>query len=164
MRNDTPKSVEWIELSMRILDSFEYHLRRPFMNRSGTPEQQADRLFSSSAVVVAHGTEDDPILCYANQAAIDLWETDLESLLAMPSRKTAEPIEQADRANMLRRGLEKGYIDDYKGVRITATGKRFHIENAVIWNLLDDLGTVVGQAASFHKWTFLRQTLRQTLD
>ena len=30
---------------------------------------------------VAHGTQEDPILSYGNRAALDLWETDLETLL-----------------------------------------------------------------------------------
>jgi hypothetical protein len=149
------QSDAWIELSLRILDSFEHYLGRPLIERSGSRDQQARDLFNSPAVVVAHGTEDDPILCYANRTAIDLWETDLDTILRLPSRKTAEPMERADRANMLKRGQEKGYIDDYQGIRITTTGKRFQIKQAIIWNLIDKAGQIVGQAATFNQWAFI---------
>jgi len=42
---------------------------------------------------------------------------------------------------------EQGYIDHYEGVRLSKTGKRFLIKNAVVWNLLDDDGGYKGQAA-----------------
>jgi hypothetical protein len=46
----------------------------------------------------------------------------------------------------------QGYIDDYAGVRVSATGKRFRIARASVWNLLDASGDSVGQAASFSAW------------
>ena len=48
-----------------------------------------------------------------------------------------------------------GYIDDYVGVRISASGKRFLIEDAIVWNLIDGQGAYHGQAAVFKKWTYL---------
>ena len=46
-----------------------------------------------------------------------------------------------------------GYIDDYTGVRVSRTGKSFRIERATVWNLIDQTGTVMGQAAAFDHWT-----------
>ncbi len=109
----------------------------------------AERLFKADFVVVSHGTEADPILNYGNLAALRLWETDWESLTAMPSRKTAEPIHREARADLLARAAEHGFIDDYTGVRISATGRRFRIRNAIIWNLVDEAGAPAGQAATF---------------
>jgi hypothetical protein len=42
-----------------------------------------------------------------------------------------------------------GFIDDYAGTRISATGRRFRIERAVVWNLIDAAGVRHGQAAMF---------------
>jgi hypothetical protein len=71
-----------------------------------------------------------------------------------PSRLTAEPVNQAERARMLARVQEKGFIDDYKGVRISGTGKRFLVEQAIVWNIVGTEGEQIGQAATFSKWTF----------
>ena len=43
----------------------------------------------------------------------------------------------------------QGYIDDYQGVRISSTGKRFMIRNCVVWEVYDAAGVRRGQAATF---------------
>ena len=148
-------SGDTIRLSQIILNSFQKLVGRELSSRAGSPSAQAANLFDLPDVVVAHGTESDPILCYGNQAALDLWETDIESLLKMPSRKTAEPKERSDRAEMLKRGSELGYIADYCGVRISTTGRRFRITNALIWNLTNEFGQRLGQAATFSEWSYV---------
>ena len=155
MTDSIIETNHWIALSQLLLNSFERFLDRPLVSRNGHAHEQAERLFQSPSVVVAHGTQDDPILCFANQAALALWETDLSRMLSMPSRETAEPMERSERAKMLERGRTHGYIDDYQGIRITTTGKRFHIRNAIIWNLIDETETQHGQAATFSDWEFI---------
>lgn len=145
----------WIARTQIILDSFAKLLGRELIDRGGTVEDQSQRLFEADFVVVAHNTADDPILNYANRKALDLWETDLETMLQLPSRKTAEPVHRDERAKLLRRVTEDGYIDDYQGIRISATGKRFRIHRAVVWNLTDQEGNYAGQAATFSEWTML---------
>lgn len=77
----------------------------------------------------------------------------------MPSRLSAEPIDREARALMLQQAAAKGYIDNYQGVRISSTGKRFLVEKAVVWNLQDNSGNKCGQAATFANWTFLRSVV-----
>lgn len=43
----------------------------------------------------------------------------------------------------------QGYIDDYKGVRISSTGKRFLIKQCIVWEVFDAAGVRRGQAATF---------------
>jgi len=50
---------------------------------------------------------------------------------------------------------EQGYIDNYSGVRISKTGKRFLLQNAIAWNLIDAQGGYRGQAAVCHHWNFI---------
>ena len=145
----------WILRTQQILDSFARWLGSELISRTGSPEAQARRLFEAPLVVVAHGTEEDPILNYANRAAVELWETDLATLLKTPSRLTAEPVHRDERAQMLQRTREQGYIDDYQGVRITTRGRRFRIARATVWNVLDAQGHPAGQAAMFRDWTWL---------
>lgn len=113
-----------------------------------TPE----RLWSASRVVVAHGTEAEPIFFYGNRMALELFEMDFASFVRLPSRHSAEPIERQERARLLERVSRDGFIDDYAGVRISATGRRFRIERATVWNLIDGQGKRRGQAATFDRW------------
>ncbi|HTU26422.1 MAG TPA: MEKHLA domain-containing protein, partial [Pirellulales bacterium] len=50
------------------------------------------------------------------------------------------------------RTASQGFVDDYQGIRISSTGRRFRIEQAVVWNVLDVTGAKVGQAATFSRW------------
>ena len=58
-----------------------------------------------------------------------------------------------DRAVLLRRVASHGFVEDYRGVRISRTGRRFLVEQATVWNVLDGHGNRRGQAATFSRWT-----------
>jgi PAS domain-containing protein len=142
----------WIQRTQRLLDSYRRWLGHELIDRAGDAAAQSERLFHAPFVVVAHGVEDDPVINYANRAALALWEIDLERLLAMPSRLTAEPVHRDERARLLERTARRGFVDDYQGIRISASGRRFRIERAIVWNVLDERGEPAGQAATFSRW------------
>jgi hypothetical protein len=102
--------------------------------------------------VVSHGTEIDPIFNYANRTALQLFEMTWEDFTALPSRLSAEPMVQEERDRLLLRVSTQGYIDDYSGIRVSSSGKRFLIRNATVWNLLDEAGQTYGQAALLREW------------
>ena len=141
------------EHAQLLLESFAKLLGRELVSREGSAAEQTERLFHAPFVVVSHGTQVDPILNYGNAAALALWEMTPEQLTQTPSRLTAEPLHRDERARLLERTRRDGYVDDYSGVRISATGKRFRIERAIVWTLTDAAGTHLGQAAMFDSWT-----------
>jgi hypothetical protein len=143
----------WIVRTQEILNSFRRWLGKDLLELRGTPAEDAKRLFQAPFVVVAHNTLPDPVFNYGNQQALQLWELPLENLLGMPSRLTAEPMHRDERARLLERTTRDGYVDDYAGVRISRTGRRFQIEQAIVWNLVDAAGNPAGQAATFSRWT-----------
>ena len=147
-----PAVIEWSQL---LLNSFRRWTGRELLERVGDPAYQAHALFLSPFVVVSHGAEEDPLLNYGNQMALDLWELPWDQFVQTPSRLTAEPINRAEREWMLEQAKVRGYLDTYRGVRITSTGRRFLVDNARIWNVVDAQGQRVGQAASFSHWTWL---------
>jgi hypothetical protein len=147
-----PRIIEWSQL---LMNSYRHWVGRELMQREGKPEDQAQTLFLAPFVVVSHGMEEDPILNYGSQLALTLWEMTWEELLRTPSRITAEPVNRAEREWMLERARTRGYIDNYRGVRISHSGRRFLIENAIVWNVADPTGRRLGQAATFSRWTFL---------
>lgn len=116
---------------------------------------EAEQLMDAPVVVLSHGTQEDPIFNYGNRCAQELFEMDWETLTALPSRFSAEPLHRGERQQLLEDVRTQGYSDNYRGIRISATGKRFYIESARIWMLLDTKGKTVGQAATFSDWKAL---------
>lgn len=112
----------------------------------------AEALWQAPRVIVAHGTEADPVFFYGNRLALHTFDMDFASFTRLPSRYSAEPLAREERARLLERVSRDGFIDDYAGVRISASGKRFRIERAVVWNLVDPAGGHHGQAATFSHW------------
>lgn len=147
-----PPIIVWCQL---LLDSYRHWTGHELVERVGSPEYQAHALFVAPFAVASHGTEEDPILNYGNQAVMDLWEMTWERLTATPSRLTAESMNRAEREWMLEQARSRGYIENYRGVRISSTGRRFLVENAIVWNVIDSECRRVGQAATFSHWTFL---------
>ena len=135
-----------------IADSYRRRTGRSLV-RAG--DDLAAALWWAPRVVVAHGVEDDPVFFYGNRRALELFELDFAAFTRLPSRYSAEPLARSERARLLRRVDRDGFIDDYAGVRISSTGRRFRIEQATVWNLVDDAGRNQGQAATFDRWTFL---------
>ena len=82
---------------------------------------------------------------------------DWNTFTQTPSRLTAEPVNREERARMLQQAQTQGYISDYRGVRISRTGKRFLVEKATIWNIQKPDGTALGQGATFSTWEFLAE-------
>jgi hypothetical protein len=115
----------------------------------------AEALYRAAFVVLSHGMESDPIFNYANLTAQRLFEMSWAQITALPSRFSAEPLSREERARLLAAVSEHGFIDDYRGVRVSATGRRFMIERATVWNLSDQRGKPAGQAATFAEWVML---------
>jgi hypothetical protein len=117
-----------------------------------TPEEAARAVFEAPFVVLSHDATPDPVLTYGNRAALDLFELSWAELTRMPSRLTAEAPDRDERTRLLARVAAQGWIDDYSGVRVSRTGRRFRIERATVWNLVDADGRRCGQAATFAEW------------
>ena len=144
--------IDWSQI---LLDSFHHFLGYQLIPRDANREAQAQALFETSFVVASHGIQEDPILNYGNKMALQLWSMTWEEFTETPSRLTAEPMNRAERQAMLQQAEQQGYIDHYRGVRISSTGTRFLIEKAIVWNLVDSSGNKCGQAATFAHWTML---------
>ncbi len=112
----------------------------------------AREVFHAPFAVVSHSAEPDPIFNYGNCTALRLFEMSWEVFTGLPSRLSAEPMERAERQRLLDAVSSRGYVDDYSGVRVSNSGKRFLIEAATVWTLVDTAGNYYGQAATFRHW------------
>lgn len=109
----------------------------------------AAALWSAPFAIVAHGTEADPIFFYGNRYALACFEMTFADFTRLPSRLSAEPVNQAAREQALREVAERGWLAGYSGMRIAQSGRRFRITECTLWNLADAAGTPQGQAAIF---------------
>ncbi len=119
------------------------------------PTTLAQQLFFAPCVLLSHNTQAEPLFNYANAQGLQLFELNWQQLITLPSRASAEPINQAAREKLMAQVTAQGFIKNYHGVRISQSGRRFEIRNAIIWNVVDAAGVYHGQAAYFRQWHFL---------
>ena len=126
---------------LTALDHFRVHLIAESHQRLtgrrlvDAADDMVAALWHAPPVIVAHDTAPDPVFFFGNARALELFE-----------------MLQADRAKLLETVNRVGFIEDYAGVRISSTGKRFRISKAIVWNLIAEDGSKHGQAAAFSDW------------
>lgn len=141
------------EPTQLVLENYRRHFGRDLVViRNG--ETAVDALFHAPRVVLsALGPPgSDHVFNYANRAGLQLFEYSWEQLIGQPSSASAEPVHREERRRFLDEVGRRGFIEDYSGIRITRTGRRFRIEQATVFNLLDSDGDHLGQAATFADW------------
>ena len=144
--NLTPPRLAEPNLPDWICDSYQHWTGRELVPPGA---ERARDLYLLPSVVVAHDLREDPIFQYGNRAALDLFEMSWDAFVHLPSRLSAEAPLRDEREAMLEQVRTQGYSDSYRGTRISASGRRFHIEHATVWTLLDAEGHIRGQAATF---------------
>jgi hypothetical protein len=102
--------------------------------------------------VLAHNTDANPKFIYANKCAQACFEYSWEEFIGLPSRLSAEAPERAERQSLLDVVAQNGFMSGYRGIRVAKSGRRFLIENGVVWELIDENGARHGAAATFPSW------------
>ena len=157
-REATWLTAEKQELAELLLQSHQRAFARPLIAAAQPGRSRrllCQELFACGFPVLAHGTEKDPRLSYANAAALQLWETNWDELIGLPSRLTAPDSERAERSSALGQAQRIDAVQNYRGIRISRQGRRFMINNAKIWTLWDAEERVCGQAACFSDWWWI---------
>jgi PAS domain S-box-containing protein len=125
---------------------------KPLVGRAGDAQAGAQWLYEQAPFcVLAHNTDADPKFIYANRSAQSCFGYDWDEMIRLPSRLSAEAPDRAERQRLLDAVAAHGFISDYRGLRIAKSGRRFWIENATVWQLIDEAGMLHGQAAMFQK-------------
>ena len=101
--------------------------------------------------LLAHDESADPRFTYANLTAQSCFEYSWSEMIGMPSRLSAGPADRAERQRLLDAVGRDGLVRDYRGLRIAKSGRRFWIEDGVLWQLTDEQGARRGQAALFYR-------------
>lgn len=147
---------DFLRLQTQLLcQSYLHWTGQPLIVGDATRPEAVQDLFEADFAVLSHDMQSDPMFNYANRCAMHLFGMDWQQITQLPSRYSAEPMLQEERASFLERVTQFGYVDDYSAIRIAKNGKRFLIKHATVWNLIDTQGTVHGQAAMIRHWQCL---------
>lgn len=117
------------------------------------PQHDAAWLYHQAPfAVLAHSNSADPIFIYANKTAQACFEYGWDEFITLPSRLSAEAPNRTERQALLDAVARHGFMSGYRGERIARSGRRFWIEQGVVWQLTDRDGVTFGQAATFASW------------
>ncbi len=145
------QQIEIIEYSLLMSQSYRNFTGKVLIEG----HDLASDLYYAPFPLVSHGNQRDPILRYGNLKAQQLWGMSWDELVRMPSRLTAEPEVAQERQRLLDEASNKGYVDNYRGIRISKDGRRFNVDKTILWNVVDSEGTKYGQAAKIGQWDWL---------
>lgn len=154
VKTSLPPDAERVGL---LIDANYRHFEGVSLLGENAPQDAAERavaLYHAPFVLLAHTAAADPMFCYANLQAQALWEYDWETFIRLPSRLSAEADVRTERNDLLEDALRGGIIRNYRGVRISRTGRRFELGDTSLWNLTD-ANVRIGQAACFSNWHYL---------
>ncbi len=136
-----------IEFCNHLLASYE-----KFSGEKLLSENTADsieKLYRADFILLAHKISNDPIFCFANQEAQKLWEMDWDEFTKTPSRLSAPENARSERQSLLDAASQKNIISGGNGIRVSKSGRLFHIKNVTLWNIFDADNQLIGQAAKF---------------
>jgi PAS domain-containing protein len=137
-----------------LTTSYQRVVARPLLPGTVAASDASRWLYNHAPfILLAHDTSPDPVFVYANRAAQRRFEYSWDEFIRLPSRLSAEEPNRDERQAFLNEVLRRGFVDDYQGLRKTRSGRRFRIESATVWNLIDVDGDLRGQAALVPRWT-----------
>lgn len=142
----------YIKHGQLLCSSYRHWTESPLISKNTEPDKLIFELYAAPFAIVSHGMEEDPVFNFGNKVALELFELDWAQFIQLPSRNSVEMTNRKQREELMRRVSKDGHIIDYTGVRVSSTGKRFKIEGATIWNIVDENGHYHGQAAMFAHW------------
>lgn len=136
--------------ALLLASSYRRLTGKELLNVECARENIPRALFEASYGLVSHNTDSIPVFNYGNQTALTAFELEWQDFVRLASRDSAEPINQAERELLMNKVKQDGFIDNYRGIRISSSGRKFWIERATIWNVIDEAGNYSGQAAVFY--------------
>jgi hypothetical protein len=136
-----------------VSESYRRYLRTPLGPAEWSAGRTAAWLYDDAPFcLLVHNTALDPRFVYVNRRAQACFEYSWDELTALPSRLSAEAPDREERQRLLDAVAAQGFASGYRGLRIAKSGRRFWIEDVTVWQLVDNAGAVLGQAAKYQQW------------
>jgi PAS domain-containing protein len=135
-----------------LADSYAELVGRPFVTAGLRGAAAAEWLYQARFGLLAHDTSADPLFTYANRTAQERFGYTWDEFVGLPSRLSAIGDARDERHDLMDSVRRHGFADEYRGLRVTKSGRPFWIEDVTIWNLLGPGGLLIGQAALIRQW------------
>lgn len=139
-------------LAALLAESHAKLVGEPLIPEGMSGDAAAAWLYDAPFGLLAHDTSADPLFVYANRAAQERFGYTWDEFVGLPSRLSAGGQAREERRVFMDAVRRQGYATDYRGPRIAKSGRRFWIEDATVWNLIDSESELVGQAALIRRW------------
>ena len=98
--------------------------------------------------VLSHGTQEDPIFCYFNSGALQLFQWPESEIYQIPSRYSApEGKLRDDRSSVISKTSQQQFNVIPSAIRQTRNGSLFEMVDVLLWNVYNEDGVRVGQTA-----------------
>lgn len=144
----SPKTVQWVQY---ILNGYEKAYNKQLISRDSTPLEQAIALANLPLTVLSHDFLRNPavpIFCFANKAGLESFQYTWDEFTVLPSKEcVATPEEERTRNQFLE--SDPSTRAGYSGTRRRKDGTLFTIKDVKLWELFDENGKLVGQAATY---------------
>jgi hypothetical protein len=148
-----PDPILDTEFAKLLVDSYQRLVGRAMVDEEAGERPTASWLYRDAPFcLLAHEGGTDPRFIYANAAAQACFGYSWDEFTRLPSRLSAEAPDRSERQRLLDVVARDSFIDDYRGIRVAKSGRRFWIERAAVWELIDEFDFRHGQAAMFRTW------------
>lgn len=139
-----------------IAESFARLAGKPLVGLA--PAGYEPAMWQAPRAIGARGIGFEPRYFYGNRMLLDLLGMSASELAGTSPRQQAEPLLRAERERMIDELARNDIVEIYGVVGLTATGRRFAISDAQIWNLIDRRGGRHGLGITFSAWRYLDGT------
>jgi hypothetical protein len=96
-----------------LISSYRRLTGKDLVEKELTGVEKYRALYDAPFGVVSHNTEDDPVFNYGNRTALRLFQMEWLKFTILPSRKSAEPENRADRERLLAR-VTKEFLNNHE--------------------------------------------------
>lgn len=146
--------IDYQDHALLLNESYR-HWRGEYLVDQRDPGKVLEALNEAKFALLSHGLEAEPVFNYGNVQTLSLFGYDHPGFLQLPSRDITAPDAIAERAALRAKVDTHGFVPEFSGVCVTRKGRQFVVDQGEVWQLIDNLGRVHGQAARFDDWHYL---------
>ncbi|KAK9812015.1 hypothetical protein WJX73_009002 [Symbiochloris irregularis] len=149
------EQTDVVMINLLLIENYRRAVGRPMMEGNDIMTLAKD-LYEAPFALLFHDAfvSEEPQFMYANQTALDLFQSSWEELIGTPSKESASQDAQPGRQQLLDETAEKGFIHISNARRRGRQGREFDIVEAELFNVEGPDGNKVGQATVIHHWKF----------
>jgi hypothetical protein len=139
---------EWIRWSN---DSLQKLTGKSLLDRMDGVTSIQEVHSCSRYAVLSHGTQQDPIFKYFNDAAFLVFQFSEDEVYKLPSRYSAPGEVRDQRASLVKKVVSEQVKTIPEAIRQMKSGRKIRLKDVLLWNVFDSGGTRVGQTAMFDR-------------